>query len=290
MRSYEDIAGDGGSRIVEQVTEQRARIERGLAGVRRVLAVGSGKGGVGKSTLTIQLARALHGASRRCAVLDADLNGPSQARLAGLRDAPLVPGERGLALPRTPEGLGVVSLGGVIPESEALDFDSVAHGDTHVWRATREFGLLSQLLASVDWGELELLLVDLPPGAERTLQFAEFLGPRVAFLLVTLPSGLSRGIVARSLAALARTGNPVLGYVENMKGYYCADCDRLRPLFPQAAGAGLSIPCLGGVPFDPRLAAMGDDGALAGTVPAGATARALRAVAERVRQSMEALG
>ena len=287
MKSYREITGDGGSAILEQVIEQRARIARNLSGVRRMLAVGSGKGGVGKSTLTLQLAATLQAGSRRCAVLDADLNGPSQARLAGLRDAPLVPGREGLALPRTPGGLGIVSLGGVLPESEALEFDSVSSGDTHVWRATREFGLLGQLLSTVEWGELDLLLVDLPPGAERTFQYAEFLGSETAFVLVTIPTELARGVVARSIAALAGTPNPVLGYIENMKGYYCADCDGVKPLFPESAGADLGVPCLGSVPFDPELAARCDRG---DPLPAGNSGRAFQEIAERILRALEESG
>jgi ATP-binding protein involved in chromosome partitioning len=258
VKSYHDIVGDGGSRVVEQVVEQRGRLARALAGVRCTLAVGSGKGGVGKSTLARQIALAFREQGRRVAVLDADLNGPSQARLAGLQDAPLVPEGERLTLPRDRQGIGVVSLGALIPESEAVEFDSVAHGDTHVWRATREFAFLGQLMSCVDWGEQDYLVVDLPPGAERTFQYAEFLGPGAAFVLVTIPTELSRGVVSRSVAALRRTPNPVLGYVENMAGYACAGCGEVRPLFPEVP-ADLGIPRLGRVPFDPCLAAPGSD-------------------------------
>ncbi len=285
MKTYRDIAGDGGSRILEQVAEQKARIDRNLAGVRRRIAIGSGKGGVGKSTLTLQLGAALSLAGQRTAILDADLNGPSQARLAGLADVPLVPGERGLGLPRTPQGLGVVSLGSVVPESEALEFDSVATGDSHVWRATREFGLLGELLGSVEWGELDFLLVDLPPGAERTFQYAEYLGPQTDFVLVTIPSELARGVVARSVAALNKTPNRVLGVIENMCGYYCAGCDAVQPLFPEFERLELGVPTLGSVPFDPELSAVSDRGQP--LPPDGPSARAIRKIAERLLEHPE---
>ena len=224
------------------------------------MAVGSGKGGVGKSTLTLQLATALQSSGSRCAVLDADLNGPSQARLAGLMSVPFVPGPSGVALPRNRQGVGVVSLGAVVPESQAVQFASLVRGDSHVWRATREFTALGELLVSFEWGDLDFLLIDLPPGVERTFQYAEFLGRRTAFVLVTIPSELARGVVARSVAALHDTPNPLLGYVENMKGYYCADCGSVKPLFPESGGVELGIPCLGCVPFDPELAALCDLG------------------------------
>ena len=170
MKSYHDIAGDGGSRILEQVAEQRARITDGLARVRHLVAVGSGKGGVGKSTLTLHLAGALRARGLRIAILDADFNGPSQARMAGVQGALFVPGSHKVALPRTTNGIAVFSMGSVIPESEALEFESAAHGESHTWRATREFALLSEILGAFEWGELDLLMFDLPPGAERTVQ------------------------------------------------------------------------------------------------------------------------
>ena len=256
MKSYHEIRGDGGSHVAEQVEAQRGRMERALDGVRHVVAVGSGKGGVGKSTLTLGLAHALRRTGRAVAVLDADLNGPTQARLAGLEGVPLVPdGAGALQFPRDGAGVGVVSLGGLVPDTRSVDFATVARGDSHVWRATREFAFLTQLSGSVAWGALDLLLVDLPPGAERTFQFAEFLGPAAAFVLVTTPSALSRSVVSRSIAALGTAPNRLLGYVENMSGYRCPGCDAVRPLFPPLREADLGIPCLGRVPFDPGLAA-----------------------------------
>ena len=254
MKGYHDIVGDGGSRVLEQVAQQRTRIADGLAGVRHLVAVGSGKGGVGKSTLTLHLAGALRARGLRIAILDADFNGPSQARMAGVQEGLIVPGSHKMALPRTTNGISVFSIGSLIPESEALEFASTAHGESHTWRATREFALLGEILGSVEWGALDLLLFDLPPGAERTVQYAEYLGARTSFLLVTIPSEVSRGVVARSVAALSKGSNRVLGYVENMSGYYCRDCDAIKPLFGSTSPSGLEIPCLGTVPFDPELA------------------------------------
>ena len=225
VKGYHDIVGDGGSRILEQVAEKQTRITDGLAGVRHLVAVGSGKGGVGKSTLTLHLAGALRARGLRIAILDADFNGPSQARMAGVQGALFVPGSQKMALPRTVNGISVFSMGSLIPESEALEFESAAHGESHTWRATKEFALLGEILGSCEWGALDLLMFDLPPGADRTVQYADFLGPRTSFVLVTIPSEVSRGVVARSVAALSKGPNRVLGYVENMSGYYCRDCN-----------------------------------------------------------------
>jgi ATP-binding protein involved in chromosome partitioning len=260
VKNYHDIVGDGGSRVLEQVVEQRARITDGLAGVRHLVAIGSGKGGVGKSTLTFHLASALRNRGLRIAILDADFNGPSQARMAGVQRAVFVPGSTKVALPRTSNGIGVFSMGSLIPESAALAFESTARGESQTWRATREFALLGEILASFDWGTLDLLMFDLPPGAERTIQYADYLDPRTSFLLVTIPSDVSRGVVARSVTALSKGPHRILGYVENMSGYYCRDCDEIKPLFASSDSSRLGIPCLGTVPFDAELARKCDEG------------------------------
>ena len=298
MKTYHDIVGDGGSRVLEQVAEQRTRITDGLAGVRHLVAVGSGKGGVGKSTLTLHLAGALRARGLRIAILDADFNGPSQARMAGVQRAVFVPppspkgfgaarGSHKVALPRTTNGIAVFSMGSVIPESEALDFESAAHGESHTWRATREFALLGEVLGSFEWGELDLLMFDLPPGAERTVQYADFLGPRTSFLLVTIPSEVSRGVVARSVAALSKGPNRLLGYVENMSGYYCRDCNAIKPLFVSHESSALAIPCLGTVPFDPELAQHCDRGIPLADLPDTPVGRALDNVAQQLLDSLD---
>jgi ATP-binding protein involved in chromosome partitioning len=324
VKGYHDIVGDGGSRILEQVAEQRARIADGLAGVRHLVAVGSGKGGVGKSTLTLHLASALRARGLRMAILDADFNGPSQARMAGVQGAVFVPGRHKVALPRTRNGIAVFSLGSLIPESEALEFESAAHGESHTWRATREFALLGEILGSFEWGALDLLMVDLPPGAERTVPYADFLGPLASFLLVTIPSEVARSVVARSVSALSKGPNRLLGYVENMSGYYCRDCDAIKPLFvspdqpppvgsrsdPTPSGTAwsvrfrgptrpsadasakakpsdLGIPCLGTVPFDPELARHCDQGFPLAELHNTPVGRALERVAQQLLDSLE---
>ena len=278
------------------MAEQRARITDGLAGVRHFVAVGSGKGGVGKSTLTLHLAGALRARGLRIAILDADFNGPSQARMAGVQGALFVPGSHKVSLPRTSDGIAVFSMGSVISESESLEVASTAPGESQTWRATREFALLGEILASFEWGALDLLLFDLPPGAERTVQYADFLGTQTAFLLVTIPSEVSRGVVARSVAALSKGPNRVIGYVENMSGYYCRDCNAIKPLFEPASPerlreggprpSTLEIPCLGTVPFDPELARRCDQGVPFAELPDTPVRRALDDVAEKLLESL----
>jgi ATP-binding protein involved in chromosome partitioning len=284
LKSYHDIKGDGGSNVLQQVADLEGRIQANLAGVRHIVAIGSGKGGVGKSTLTFHLAALLRARGAAVALLDADVNGPSQARLGGVQGAVPLPAKDGrLALPRSRAGFGVFSLGSLVPESRAVDFESVSRGAAHTWRATREFTLLSEILERVAWGTLDALFVDLPPGAERVTQFADLLGPRAAFVLVTIPSDLARGVVARSLAALRAAGRPVLGLVENMDGYACSGCREVRPLFRRDdRAAPMDIARIGSVPFDPELASLCDAGIPVSERPDLPSHAALDAVAGRL--------
>lgn len=290
MRTYSQITGDGGSGVAEQIAELEASIARRMAGIRHVVAVGSGKGGVGKSTLTRQLGAVLAAEGKRIGILDADLNGPSQAVLAGVQNVPPLPGEEGLLLPVSRDGLKVLSVGSLLAEGEALTWPSATPRHTHVWRATRELAKLAELLAAVHWGPLDLLLVDLPPGPERTAHFADFLGPQAAVVLVSIPSALARGVVARSVSALSPLPNRLLGYVENMSGYACAGCGTVRPLFPESSEAtGLALPCLGRIPFDPQLAVLSDDGRAITEAIGGGRSLVAAALAETGRALIQRL-
>ena len=146
---------------------------------------------------------------------------------------------------------------------------------------------MREMLSGTEWGELDLLLFDLPPGAERTLQFAEFLGSRAEFVLVTLPSALASGIVNRSLAALRSSGSRVLGHVLNMDGYACDGCGEVRPLFPGANDATLETELLGSVPFDPQLAAISDSGQMLNEAPDCPAAHAVGRLADTLIDLLE---
>ena len=286
MKSYHDVADDDSTGIVGQLRAKQERITRNTAGIHQMVAIGSGKGGVGKSTLTSLLAGALHAKGHAVVILDADLNGPTQARLGALQSHPFVPGEAGVVIPRTRDGIGVVSMGTLFPESEAVEFESVAAGDSYTWRALREFTALGDLLGSMSWGALDYLLIDLAPGVERTFQYAEFFGRDTALVLVSIPSDVAGGVVARSIAALQKTPNQLLGYILNMDGYLCPDCRGVKPLFPGGREVELGIPCLGRLPFDPALAEMCDRGEWIGNDPAWRSSQALESITRNLRLAL----
>ena len=281
MKRYRDIAGDGGSDIAGQVEAQQARLRSRLAAVKRIVAVVSGKGGVGKSSLTAGLAACFATDGRRVGVLDADLNGPTMAKMLGVRGRQLVVTGDGVEPPRSALGVMVMSMDLLLPtDATPLEWEAPTQSESHTWRGTMEANALREFLADTRWGELDLLLLDLPPGADRLATVAALVPGLAGSVVVTIPSDVAHLVVRRSITVAARARAPVLGLVENMAG-----------LFPGPDAAALAreagIPFLGRVPFDPELAAAADRGeAFVALRPEAPAARALRAVAAGIRAAL----
>src|SRR5213596_2040240 len=173
MKKYKDIAGDGGSNIVGQVEAQQRRLRERLATVHAVVAIVSGKGGVGKSSLTANLACGLAQSGLRVGVLDADLNGPTMAKMLGVRGQRLVLASGGVEPPRTTLGVKVMSMDLLLPSDSApLEWNAVTQAEAHTWRGAMEASALREFLTDTNWGELDLLLLDLPPGTDRLVTLA----------------------------------------------------------------------------------------------------------------------
>jgi ATP-binding protein involved in chromosome partitioning len=283
MRRYRDIAGDGGSDIVGQVEALQRRLRGRLAGVRYVVAVVSGKGGVGKSSLTANLAGALALDGWRIGVLDADLNGPTMAKMLGVRGHKLVMAGGAVQAPVTALGVKVMSMDLLLPSDAApLTWEAPTQAEAHTWRGGMEANALREFLADTAWGDLDALLVDLPPGTDRLVTVTQLLPALHGTVVVTIPSDVSHLVVRKSITVAVQARAPVLGLVENMAG-----------LFPGPDAAALAreagIPFLGRVPFDPALAAAGDRGeAFVAAEPDRDAARALRSIAAAVRAGLEA--
>ena len=281
MKKYRDIVGDGGSHIVEQVEEQQSRLKARLAAVRRVVAIVSGKGGVGKSSLTANLAAAFAGQGAAVGILDADLNGPSIAKMLGVRGRTLKITEAGVEPPRSAQEIRVMSMDLLPPSDETpVTWEAAGQAEAHVWRGNMEANALREFLADTAWGALDLLLLDLPPGTDRLSTVAGLVPSLSGTVLVTIPTEVSHLVVKKSVTVARATGAPVLGLVENMAG-----------LFEGASGEALAvefgIPFLGRVPFDSRLAAAADVGVPFvmehADTPAG---RALLQIADHLRAAL----
>jgi len=271
MKRYRDIVGDGGSDIAGQIGEREARLRARMARIRRKIAVVSGKGGVGKSAVTANLAAALSAEGYAVGVLDADLNGPSIAKMLGVR---------------------VLSMDLLLASDETpVTWDATTQAEAYTWRGTMEANALREFLADTDWGALDLLLLDLPPGADRLPTVAGLVPDFTGAVVVTVPSEVSHLVVKKSITLARDTGARVLGLVENMAGYVCVQCGSLGTLFEGPGGERTAtqcgIPFLGRVPFDPRLAAAADRGRAFVLEHAESLAgRALREIAARLTDGL----
>ena len=224
-----------------------------LPGVDRVIAIASGKGGVGKSTLTANLAVAMAARGKRVGLLDADVYGPSQPRMLGVSGRPSSP-DGNIILPLRNHGVTVMSLGLMVEEDEAL-----------VWRGPMLMGALQQMLTQVQWGKLDVLLVDLPPGTgdvQMTLcQKTQVAGA----VVISTPQDIALIDARKGIDMFQRMETPILGIVENMAGFVCDGCGKQHYPFghggAKAEAEKLGVPFLGEIPLDLDIRVAGDGGA-----------------------------
>lgn len=216
----------------------------------------SGKGGVGKSTVSAQLAFTLAAHGRSVGLLDIDICGPSIPRMLGLRGQTVHQSATGWSPVWVGDNLGVMSIGFMLPDED----------DAVIWRGPRKNGLIKQFLTDVDWGTLDYLIIDTPPGtSDEHISIAQLLksAPGVAgAVVVTTPQEVAMADVRKELNFCKKVGFRVIGVVENMSGFVCPCCSTNTPLFPSPAGGGpaamadqFHVPYLGALPMDPKLLA-----------------------------------
>jgi ATP-binding protein involved in chromosome partitioning len=222
------------------------------SGVRHIIGIGSGKGGVGKSTVASNLAVALARAGRRVGLLDADIYGPSQPRMMGVNRRPSSPDGKTI-IPLTAHGVTCMSIGFMLPEEKAV-----------VWRGPMLMGALQQMLTQVEWGELDVLLVDLPPGtgdvAMTLCQRSEVTGA----IVVSTPQDVALLDARKALNMFEMLKTPVLGLIENMASYVCPNCGHEAHIFGEggvrAEAERLDLPFLGALPISLETRIAGDAG------------------------------
>jgi ATP-binding protein involved in chromosome partitioning len=253
-----------------------------LPGVRHAVAVASGKGGVGKSTVAVNLAAALAASGSRVGLLDADIYGPSIPIMLGLRTAHPEVAE-GKLVPIERFGVRLMSVGFIAGEETPV-----------IWRGPLVGKLVRQFLEDVAWGELDYLIVDLPPGtgdAQLTLTQA---APLAGAVIVTTPQPVALEDVKRSVRMFEKVNVPVLGIVENMAYFVCSACGTRHELFAHGGGAEAAktfeVPFLGEIPIEPRIREGGDRGVpVVVAHPDGAEARAFVQVAGEVARGLSIL-
>ncbi len=222
-----------------------------LPGVRNSIGIASGKGGVGKSTVATNLAVALARSGARVGLLDADVYGPSVPAMVGVNENPSVEGER--IQPLQVHGIKVMTMGFLVPEGQAI-----------VWRGPMISQAVAQMLRDVDWGELDYLLIDLPPGTgDVQLTLAQVLN-LTGVVVVSTPQHVALGIASKAYAMFKQLHVPILGFVENMSYFVCPTCGTRTDVFSHGGAKALceelKATFLGDIPLDQRIRESGDKG------------------------------
>jgi ATP-binding protein involved in chromosome partitioning len=250
-----------------------------LPGVRTKIAVASGKGGVGKSTVAANLALALRQAGSSVGLLDADIYGPSQQLMMGCTDKPMVSPEQKI-LPVDGHGVKVMSLGFL------MDADTPV-----IWRGPMVMKALQQFIEDVDWGTLDYLIVDLPPGTGDAQLTITQQVPLDGAVIVTTPQDVALIDARKGLAMFRKVNVPVLGVIENMSLFVCPHCGRTSEIFKHGGGRRtaeqLGVPFLGDIPIDPAIVAGGDAGTpIVVSHPSSTAAEAFVALAAEVTRQV----
>ncbi len=247
-----------------------------LPGVRKVVAVASAKGGVGKSSVAVNLALALADAGHRVGLLDADVYGPSVPTMLGVTEQPEVTQDRKI-FPVQASGLQVISMGLLLPPDQPV-----------IWRGPLVFSAIRQFLKDVQWRDIDFLIVDMPPGTgDAQLTLIQQV-PLSGVVMVTTPQEVALADVRRGIRMFRETKVPVLGVVENMSYFVCPSCAERHDIFGQGGGGRVAsqygLPLLGEIPLDPAIRTGGDAGLPAARVPGSAAQAAFAKLAATVAE------
>jgi ATP-binding protein involved in chromosome partitioning len=248
---------DGGNDQRKKQYEQELKLKQKLSKIKHKIAIISGKGGVGKSTVTANLAMAFARQRQgRIGVLDADIHGPCIPKMLGLKGYTLRGGPGGMMFPVVGRfGVKVVSMDFLLPNDEA----------PVIWRGPLKMRAIQQFLSDITWGELDYLFVDLPPGTgDEPLSVTQLIPDMDGVVIVTIPSEVSQSVVRKAVTFAKQIGVPIIGIVENMSGYVCPECGAKVNIFRAGGGKkiaeDLSIPYLGSIPIDPDVCSDSDRG------------------------------
>jgi ATP-binding protein involved in chromosome partitioning len=246
-----------------------------IPGIKNTVAVSAGKGGVGKTTVSVNVAIALAQAGARVGLLDADIYGPNVPIMMGIHEQPRA-GESGKMLPLQAHGIAVVSFGTILKPGQPV-----------MWRGPMLAKAMREFLYEVEWGPLDYLVIDLPPGTgDVQISLAQSI-PLTGAVIVTTPQDVSIADVSRGIQMFAQLRLPVLGVVENMSGFICAHCGQRTDVFGAGGGRMLAarygLRFLGEIPLDPRLRTGGGEGQpLMAADPESPAGRVMRGVAEQI--------
>ena len=248
-----EIPISGETAFEEETVKRKARMKK----IKHKIAVISGKGGVGKSTITVNLAMAfaIHRYAHQIGILDADITGPCIPKIIGLHGQKLNVGAPGIFPAIGPLGIKVVSMAFLLPSDEV----------PVIWRGPLKGRAISQFLSDIVWGELEFLFIDLPPGTgDEPLSVMQLIPELDGVVIVTLPSEVSQIVVKKAVTFARQLNMPIIGIIENMSGFVCPKCGEETDVFNIGGGLkiakDLSVPFLGNIPLDPEVCRDSDKG------------------------------
>jgi ATP-binding protein involved in chromosome partitioning len=249
------------AKVVEQISVHTKRVIARMKGIRRKVVVMSGKGGVGKSMTTVNLALALARMGQRVGLLDVDINGPCVPQMLGMRGKGLLDTAEGAVPPTGPLGLKVASMDFLLQDNAPVRWKGPMDLSP-VWLGLTEMNVIREFLSDMAWGELDYLLADLPPGAaaDKPPLLVGLIPDLAGAVVVTTPSEVASNVVQKSIAYAQER---ILGVVENMSEYRCPSCGDTNPLFEgdtESMCEVLGIPLLGRIPFDRNFARTFDKG------------------------------
>ncbi len=267
----------------QTVAGRRVSQEQLIPKVKNVIAVASGKGGVGKSTTSVNVALALAETGAQVGLMDADIYGPNIPLMMGLKERPELHGTDGRIEPVLSYGIKLISIGFFV------DVDSPV-----IWRGPMVHSAIQQFLRDVDWGELDYLVIDLPPGTgDAPLSLAQLI-PLSGVVIVTTPQDVALQDVYKGIAMFRRLEVPIIGVVENMSYFVCPNCSTKHRIFGEGGGKKVArhfgVPFLGEVPLNPRVREGGDEGRpIILTDPQSVEAEAYRQVAGAIAAQVSIL-
>jgi Mrp family chromosome partitioning ATPase len=241
--------------VQKRMEAEQAQVRRRMARIRHKILVLSGKGGVGKSTVAVNLAVSLALKGKATGLLDIDIHGPSVPRILSLESKAVVPGQDGMLPVQMDGNLKVMSIGFLLPPGD----------DAVIWRGPRKYHTIKQFLKDVEWGDLDFLIVDSPPGTgDEPLAIAQLLEKADGAVVVTTPQDVALSDVRRGITFCRNLNLPVLGVIENMSGFVCPKCGQRTDIFRSGGGEKMAremnVPFLGRVPIDPQIVEACDSG------------------------------